>query len=205
MSLAYAIDGSGLRTAIAIHEMGGNLETFSAILPLLRDEFRLLRYDQRGAGGRKSRASLSPLRSMSAISSASSMLPASSHPIISSGLAAGCAIAVAFAHRHPKDVAALALCAPALAVSAERKGFLAGRTALAERDGMRAIENDTLTRSYPERYREREPVRFAAYRARSSPTTRWATATSTWLSRISDVVGRDRLAARALSAARRRA
>ena len=72
---------------------------------------------------------------------------------------------MAFAHRHPKDVAALALCAPALSVSADRKGYLAGRTELAIRDGMRAIESDTLTRSYPARYRERDPARFAAYRA----------------------------------------
>ncbi|MET0868069.1 MAG: alpha/beta hydrolase, partial [Pseudorhodoplanes sp.] len=82
------------------------------------------------------------------------------------GLAAGCAIAVAFAHRHPGDVSQLALCAPALSVSADRKGYLADRTALAAREGMRAVAEDTLARSYPAQYRERDPEGFARYRAR---------------------------------------
>jgi 3-oxoadipate enol-lactonase len=165
LSLAYATDGTGTRTAIAIHEMGGSLETFSELLPLLRDEFRLLRYDQRGAG--RSEKPRQPFTFDEHVGDLERVIDAAGvkPPFYVIGLAAGCAIGVAFAHRHPKDVAALALCAPALSVSADRKGYLAGRTELAISDGMRAIEGDTLTRSYPARYRERDPARFAAYRA----------------------------------------
>ena len=166
LSIAYTIEGRGPRTLIAMHEMGGNLESFSALVPLLENDFRILRYDQRGTGlSEKPRQPFDfseHVGDLERVIAAAGVKP----PYSLLGLAAGCAIAVAFAHRHPADIASLALCAPALSVSADRRGYLANRTALASREGMRAVAPDTLSRSYPARYRERNPERFASYRAR---------------------------------------
>ncbi|ARP99167.1 alpha/beta fold hydrolase [Pseudorhodoplanes sinuspersici] len=164
-SICYTLDGAGSRSLIAIHELGGNLNSFAGIVPHLEHDFQILRYDQRGAG-----LSEKPRQSFTFADHVADLERVLDHAGIAPphyllGLAAGAAIALAFAHKHPKDSAALALCAPALSVSAERRTYLETRTALAERKGMRAVEGDTLSRSYPERYRERHPARFAAYRA----------------------------------------
>ena len=164
-SICYTLDGTGSRSLIAIHELGGSLNSFTEIVPHLQRDFRILRYDQRGAG-----LSEKPRRPFTFADHVSDLERVLDHAGIAPpyhllGLAAGAAIAVAFAHKHPKDSVALALCAPALSVSADRRTYLEGRTALAARDGMRAVEGDTLSRSYPERYRERDPARFAVYRA----------------------------------------
>lgn len=164
-SIRYTLDGDGARSLIAIHELGGSLNSFADIVPHLQRDFRILRYDQRGAGSsEKPRQAFSfadHVSDLERVLDQAGITP----PFHLLGLAAGAAIAVAFAHKHPRDCAAFALCAPALSVSAERRKYLEARTALAAREGMRAVEGDTLSRSYPERYRERDPVRFAAYRA----------------------------------------
>jgi len=164
-SLCYTLDGTGSRNLIAIHELGGSLNSFAGIVPHLERDFRILRYDQRGAG-----QSEKPRKSFTFADHVSDLERVLDHAGIAPpyhllGLAAGAAIALAFAHKHPKESVALALCAPALSVSADRRKYLEERTALAAREGMRAVEGDTLSRSYPERYRERDPARFAAYRA----------------------------------------
>lgn len=164
-SICYLLDGTGSRNLIAIHELGGSLSSFAGIVPHLQRDFRILRYDQRGAG--LSEKPRQPFTFADHVSDLERVLDHAgiAPPYHLLGLAAGAAIAVAFAHRHPKDSVALALCAPALSVSADRRKYLEGRTALAAREGMRAVEGDTLSRSYPERYRERDPDRFASYRA----------------------------------------
>jgi len=164
-ALCYTLGGSGPRDLIAIHELGGSLHSFQDLLPHLAGEARILRYDQRGAGlSEKPRAPYAfadHVTDLERVIAAAGIKP----PFHFIGLAAGAAIAIAFAHRHPDDVGTLMLCAPALAVSADRREYLANRTALAAREGMRAAEGDTLARSYPARYRDRDPERFAAYRA----------------------------------------
>lgn len=164
-SICYTTDGTGPRNLIAIHELGGSLNSFTEVVPHLSRDFRILRYDQRGAGlSEKPRQSFTfgdHIADLERVLDHAGIAP----PYHLLGLAAGAAIALAFAHEHPKDSVALTLCAPALSVSAERRKYLEARTALAAREGMRAVEGDTLSRSYPDRYRERDPDRFAAYRA----------------------------------------
>jgi 3-oxoadipate enol-lactonase len=164
-ALCYSLDGAGPRDLIAIHELGGSLHSFADLLPHLAGQARVLRYDQRGAGlSEKPRA---PYAFADHVSDLERVIAAAGiePPYHLVGLAAGAAIAIAFAHRHPGKVGSLMLCAPALAVSADRREYLSNRTALAAREGMRAVEGDTLARSYPARYRDRDPARFAAYRA----------------------------------------
>jgi 3-oxoadipate enol-lactonase len=125
----------------------------------------VLRVDQRGAGrSEKPRAAFSIedlavdlARLVDRVS-----LPPPYHLV---GIAAGAAVAVAFALAHPDQVAALGLCAPALTVAPDRRAYLTDRSDLATREGMRAIVDATLDRSYPERLRGPEGA-YEAYRAR---------------------------------------
>jgi pimeloyl-ACP methyl ester carboxylesterase len=49
-ALRYDLDGNGLSTLVLIHEMGGTLESWDLVAPLLSGKRRILRYDTRGAG-----------------------------------------------------------------------------------------------------------------------------------------------------------
>ena len=49
-ALRYDLDGNGLSTLVLIHGMGGTLESWDLVAPLLSGKRRILRYDTRGAG-----------------------------------------------------------------------------------------------------------------------------------------------------------
>ena len=49
VSLRYAVQGSG-KPVVLIHEMGGTLESWGLLAPLLAAKRRVVRYDTRGAG-----------------------------------------------------------------------------------------------------------------------------------------------------------
>src|SRR5205085_5221953 len=49
VSLRYAVEGSGKPTVL-IHEMGGSMESWSLVAPILAAKRRVVRYDTRGAG-----------------------------------------------------------------------------------------------------------------------------------------------------------
>ena len=49
VSLRYDVQGSG-KPLVLIHEMGGTMESWSLLAPLLSPERRIIRYDTRGAG-----------------------------------------------------------------------------------------------------------------------------------------------------------
>ena len=50
VGLRYELSGSGERTVVLIHEMGGSLESWDEVAPVLAAGRRVLRYDTRGAG-----------------------------------------------------------------------------------------------------------------------------------------------------------
>jgi 3-oxoadipate enol-lactonase len=163
-SLRHAREGGGPRRIVLLHEMGGCLDSWDAVVPLLADSFTTLRYDQRGAGqSEKPRAPCSyddHVDDLERVLAASGVTP----PFGICGIAVGAAIAVAFAQRHPQAISALVLCSPALSVDAAQQRFVAERAETAKRDGMRAIVDASLARSYPEHLRG-DLTKFDAYRA----------------------------------------
>jgi len=50
VGLRYELSGGDDRTAVLIHEMGGSLESWDEVAPVLAANRRVLRYDTRGAG-----------------------------------------------------------------------------------------------------------------------------------------------------------
>ena len=171
LSLRYALQGEG-PALVLIHEIGGSLESWDAVVPELARRFRVLRYDQRGAGGsEKPRSSFGLETLVSDLDALVSALrlPAPLHLI---GAAMGAAQAVMLASRRPGQVASLALLNPALEVDPARAGLMRDRARQAEEQGLRATLPITLDRSWPPdgsearaRYRSRylanDPYGFA--------------------------------------------
>ena len=149
ISLRYECRGQGANL-ILIHEMGGSLHSWDAIVDLLAPSFRVLSYDQRGAGtSEKVRQPFSMADHVNDLEAAIAAA-ALDGPYFIVGCAAGAAAALRMAEKHPEQVLGLVLCCPAISVSEARQKYIADRAELCARDGMRAVVTDTLSRSYPD-------------------------------------------------------
>ena len=165
LSLHYCVSGCGPRSLVLIHELAGTLESFDHVVPALEADFRILRADQRGAGlSEKVRAPFGLddlVADMHRLMQTAGLAP----PYYVAGIASGAAIAAALALRHPQEVAALALCAPSLGTSPDRRHYLLERSETAVREGMRAIVDMVFERTYPAHDRG-DPQAYAEHRGR---------------------------------------
>ena len=154
--------GSGV---VLLHELGGSLHSFDAVAERLTDRFRVLRYDQRGAGqSEKPRAAFTigdHADDLDALLRRSDL----ARPVILVGIAAACAIAAQYTLDRPSNVAGLLLCGPVMAAAGLQATYLTERSERAVREGMRAVVDPSLERSYPPHLRA-DGETFAAYRAR---------------------------------------
>jgi 3-oxoadipate enol-lactonase len=172
ISIHYEIAGNG-PSVVLLHEMGGTLDSWDGIAPALRKRFRVLRYDQRGAGlsekVRQSYTNDNLVDDLDAVLFETGLL----WPYHFVTVAAATAQALAFMQRHPASIASFVFCNPLAGIDPNRAGVLDERAALAERDGMRAALPVTLDKSWPadigprgayKRYRARylasDPVSF---------------------------------------------
>ncbi len=163
--LRATLDGSGATGAVLIHELGGCIESWDAVVAGLERTMHMVRYDQRGHGGSAT------VRTPYALADHAGDLHAIldrapvAQPCWLIAAAAGAAIAVEFAARYPARVAGIVMCAPALDVDASRHRYLRDRADAAMRDGMSAIVDAALARSWPPMLRCDMPV-FERYRGR---------------------------------------
>jgi 3-oxoadipate enol-lactonase len=160
----YELTGAG-ETLVLLHEIGGTLQSWSAVAPDLAKRFHVLAYDQRGCGSSDRIVGdfsldthIADLRTLLAALGLRGRLHLA-------GVAIGTALAVRYAASFPRDIGSLVLACPALSVSEERKTYLAERAALVAAEGMAATVEQTLGLSYPP---EAMPDRAAydAYRSR---------------------------------------
>jgi 3-oxoadipate enol-lactonase len=149
VSIRYELAGGRGAAVVLLHEIGGSLESFHAVVPALSERFRVLCYDQRGAGlSEKVRREFSletQVEDLETLLGALGLAP----PYHLVTVAAAAAQALLFMQRGEERVASLVLCNPAFGVDASRAGQLEERAAFAEREGMRAALAMTLDRSYP--------------------------------------------------------
>lgn len=157
--------GPGRRAIVLLHELGGSMGSWDQVASALEPRWRVLRYDQRGHGrSEKPRAPCTlddQARDLGAVLAAAGVSP----PCLLVGAAAGAAIAVSYALRHPARVAGLVLCPPALGADPQRRAYLDERSRMAVEQGMRAVVDASLANSYPAGIR-RDASAFQAYRAR---------------------------------------
>lgn len=164
VSLRYDLSGNGKETVILIHELGGGIESFDEVMPAFRQEFRILRWDQRGFGlSEKTHmitieiilADLIGLLDALRINGACHV----------AGTAMGAIIAIAYAARHPQRVKRLAVASPAIGVTDAVIAQREERDAAIRQGGMRAAVETSLARSYPKALRG-NAARFTRYRNR---------------------------------------
>jgi 3-oxoadipate enol-lactonase len=157
----YELSGQG-PLVVLLHEIGGTLHTWASMVAALEPRFRVLRYDQRGAGHSARITGAFSINTQ--VEDVGRLLDALNlrEPCHLAGVAIGAALAIRFAARHPDRVHSLVLACPAPGVDAARIGYLESRGAAVERDGMAATVDDSLAKSWPPAVR-RDAAVFAAY------------------------------------------
>jgi len=164
ISIHYKLAGQNGPVVILLHEMGGSLDSWDKVAPGLSGSFRVLCYDQRGAGlTEKVRQQFSNETAAEDIEGLLKQLKLEP-PYHIVAVAAASTQALLFRERHPDWVASLVLCNPALGVDPSRAGQLNERAGLAEREGMRGVLSITLDKSYPPELTDRET--YENYRGR---------------------------------------
>jgi 3-oxoadipate enol-lactonase len=163
-ALRYEVSGSGERAVVLIHEMGGTLESWDGVAPLLARHRRVLRYDTRGAGlSQKVRGALAidtMTDDLVALMDTAGIAKAAL-----AGVAVGGAIALNTALRHPARVSAVVATSPAIAVAADRRAAVLARVERIEREGMASAVDESFASGYPTELRT-DMARFNAFRAR---------------------------------------
>jgi 3-oxoadipate enol-lactonase len=163
-SLRYDLSGSGNGIVVLIHEIGGCIESWDEALPAFQQQFRVLRYDQRGFGmSEKTRV----ITMDGIVADLAALLDALhiSGPVHLAGCAMGAAIALAFAGRQAHRVARVVTASPATWASANRAASQK-RIDDIERGGVRAVEQVSLNASYPESMRGLDRARYERFRRR---------------------------------------
>jgi 3-oxoadipate enol-lactonase len=144
--------------------MAGTLDSWDKVAPGLADNFRVLRYDQRGAGltekVRKQFSNDDAVDDLEVMVKTLGLEP----PYRFVSVAAAATQVLRFLERHPDQVASIVLCNPAPGVDPSRAGALRERADLAERDGIRGVMAITLDKSYPPDLGD--PAAYEAYRGR---------------------------------------
>jgi 3-oxoadipate enol-lactonase len=165
-ALRYDLTGNpaSASTLVLIHEMGGTLESWDLVLPILARNRRVLRYDTRGAG--LSQKVRGPLTIDTMVDDLAALLDALAvaGKVSLAGIAVGGAIALHAAVRCPERVAAVTVSSPATGIALDRRPAVLARVEHMERYGIHAV-SDSLDSSYPPALRC-DTARFAAFRAR---------------------------------------
>ena len=164
VSLRYAVEGSG-KSLVLIHEMGGTLESWGLLAPLLSTKRRIVRYDTRGAGfSEKIRG---PLTIDTMTDDLIALLDGLgiTEKVALAGTAVGGAIALHTAFRFPERIAAAIVTSPATSIPPANREAVLTRVAKFEAEGVRSVAEETAANGYPEELRG-DRARFEGFRAR---------------------------------------
>jgi 3-oxoadipate enol-lactonase len=165
VGLRYEVSGRGERTVVLIHEMGGSLESWDEVAPVLAGSRRVLRYDTRGAGlSEKVRGALSIDTMVDDLAALLDGLHISGKVALA-GIAVGGAIALHAAVRLPQRISAVVVGSPATGIAADRRAGVLARVQRIEGEGMRMAVEDSMANGYAPELRA-DAARYQAFRAR---------------------------------------
>ena len=164
VSLRYAVEGSG-KPVVLIHEMGGTLESWDLLAPLLAAKRRVVRYDTRGAGFSEKIRGVLTIDTMTddLIALLDGLGVTEKASLV--GTAVGGAIALHMAMRFPDRVAAVIATSPATAIPPANRDAVLARVAKFEAEGVRVVADETAANGYPAELRT-DRARFEGFRAR---------------------------------------
>jgi 3-oxoadipate enol-lactonase len=139
-------EGSGGLPILMIHEMGGCLESWDRLAPLLSNDHQLVRYDQRGHGvSEKVRTMTLDELIADALAVANAF---ALERFATLGCAVGGAVALGLAARQPKRCPAVIALAPATIIPEARKAVALARADALIAEGIRPGVDAALMRSY---------------------------------------------------------
>src|ERR1700736_4361577 len=165
VALRYELNGSGDRTLVLVHEMGGSLESWDDVAPRLAESRRVLRYDTRGAGmSQKVRGELRLDTMADDIAALLDHLGIAGKVALA-GIAVGAAIALHFAARYPERASAVAVGSPATGIAPDRRAAALERVAKIEATGMAFAVEDSMLNGYAPELRG-DIGRFERFRTR---------------------------------------
>jgi len=164
VSLRYADEGRG-KPLVLIHEMGGTMESWGLLAPLLAGKRRVVRYDTRGAGFSEKIRGVLTIDTMTddLIALLDKLGIADKVSLV--GTAVGGAIALHTAFRHPGRIAAAIVTSPATSIPPANRDAVLARVARFESEGVRVVADETAANGYPEELRT-DRARFEGFRAR---------------------------------------
>ena len=165
VGLRYELSGEGPGTLVLVHEMGGTLDSWNQVLPLLRTPTKVLRFDTRGAGLSTKVRGTASIDDMTSDVAALLDVVKENSPVTIVGVAVGGAIALHFAAKYAERTRAVIAFGPAIGVSDERRPAVLSHADFVEKNGVLAIAEAELGRAYPELLRN-DRERFEKYRAR---------------------------------------
>ena len=165
VGLRCELTGSGDRTIVLVHEMGGSLESWDDIAPKFATSRRVLRYDTRGAGlSQKVRGELT-FGTMAADIAGLLDHYGITGKVALAGVAVGGAIALQFAARYSDRTSAVAVGSPATGIAADRRAPALERLARIEAAGMALAVEDAMLNGYAPELRG-DLKRFERFRNR---------------------------------------
>ena len=165
VAMRYTYTGETGRPLLLLHEMGGSLESWDPVLPLLPRNQRIIRCDMRGAGGsEKIRADITCDALADDIAALLDHLEVAQADV--TGCAIGGCMSLTLAIRHSSRVYRLAPINPPTDAAGRAGEVLRERAALTDAHGMRAVVKSALARSYPDVLRNADKEAYEAYAAR---------------------------------------
>lgn len=149
--LRVVVEGVG-PPLVLVHEIGGTLESYDAIVPALAARHTVVRYDIRGSG--LSEFVFQPLTLNLLVDDLVGLLDALGLDCVSvAGCAAGAAVAIGLALDYPERVDKVVAMSPALQVPSERRAAVLARADTFEAEGLRPTQDARMATSYPEALR----------------------------------------------------
>jgi pimeloyl-ACP methyl ester carboxylesterase len=165
VSLRYEHRAGEGPTLVLVHEMGGSLESWDDIFPLMSRGLPTLRFDGRGSGLSSKLRGKVLIQDLSADIDTALEAAGVNGPVILIGVAVGAAVALHYAAHRPDRVLGLLPFGPATGMGPERRTATQARADLVETSGMGAIADAALSQSYPHHLRD-NTGRFDRLRAR---------------------------------------
>jgi len=164
-AMRYEVSGSGETPLVLVHEMGGTLDSWDHVLPMLQPGRRVVRHDWRGAGQSEKLAAPVTFQTMAADIAALLDAVGIGGKVALAGCAVGAGIALTFAGTYPERTSAVVAMAPATGMAAERRAAMLERVAQVQASGMRAAVDESFANSYPPEVRH-DAEHFREFRAR---------------------------------------
>jgi 3-oxoadipate enol-lactonase len=158
--------GSANCLLILLHEIGGSSESWASVSELLSNHFKVVRYDQRGAGlSEKPKTAITIDRHVSDLYRVT-IASDENLPIYIAASAGAAPIALQFCRQYTSLLSGLILCSPSIPVTTSDKSAKKAAEKRAQKvisEGMVSIVDSAMTHMYPESIRGKA---YTTYRSR---------------------------------------